>query len=71
MKAEVAVRVNWHIALNCRLHRGTPQNLDWLDELNPEQQRAVAHDEGPILVSAGAGSGKTRTLASRRYDVSA
>ena len=37
----------------------------WLDDLNPEQRRAVLHDGGPLLVVAGAGSGKTRTLASR------
>jgi DNA helicase-2/ATP-dependent DNA helicase PcrA len=37
----------------------------WLDGLNPEQCAAVLHDGGPLLVIAGAGSGKTRTLASR------
>ncbi len=43
-------------------------NLDlfsWLDDLNPEQRRAVTHGEGPLLVVAGAGSGKTKTLACR------
>jgi len=39
--------------------------LEWLDELNPEQRRAVVHEKGPLLVVAGAGSGKTRTLAYR------
>ncbi|MFQ5808857.1 MAG: ATP-dependent helicase [Armatimonadota bacterium] len=36
-----------------------------LDDLNPEQQEAVLHEEGPLLIFAGAGSGKTRALTYR------
>src|SRR5438128_500165 len=37
----------------------------WLDELNEPQRRAATHPGGPVLVIAGAGSGKTKTLACR------
>jgi DNA helicase-2/ATP-dependent DNA helicase PcrA len=35
------------------------------DELNPAQRAAVLHGEGPLLIVAGAGTGKTMTLACR------
>ncbi|MDB4966996.1 MAG: ATP-dependent helicase [Myxococcales bacterium] len=38
---------------------------DHLDALNPAQRDAVVHDRGPLLIIAGAGSGKTNTLAHR------
>ncbi len=39
--------------------------IDYLKQLNPEQKRAVTHTNGPIMVIAGAGSGKTRVLTYR------
>lgn len=36
-----------------------------IQELNKEQQKAVNHIDGPMLVLAGAGSGKTKVLTNR------
>jgi DNA helicase-2/ATP-dependent DNA helicase PcrA len=38
---------------------------DYLNELNPQQREAVLHTKGPLMIIAGAGSGKTKVLTTR------
>ncbi|MBU2595263.1 UvrD-helicase domain-containing protein, partial [Patescibacteria group bacterium] len=39
--------------------------MNLLKRLNPEQKKAVTYSDGPLLIIAGAGTGKTKVITTR------
>jgi DNA helicase II / ATP-dependent DNA helicase PcrA len=51
--------------MDLRQEVGPSVKGSWIEGLNPSQREAACHPGGPLLIVAGAGTGKTMTLASR------